>query len=175
MCIRPTQPETPRLHNCPQFVHAMHDNWDVHFIITSHESTRYITSSLYAVFSSSFPLPFTQSCAKWLQTCPPFWLLSFTPRGPDPCPSSLRKEHKSAQCEAGLVHPKYVGVIRQHVHLVRTTKKLLILLFDRRMVLLISTTAKCSLIAMQFASFPNLPCTSRHAQRGCLHFECMPH
>ena len=110
MCIRPTQPETPRLHNCPQFVHAMHDNWDVHFIITSHESTRYITSSLCAAFSSSFPLPFTQPRAKWLLMRPPFWLLSFTPHGPDPCPGSLGKEHKSAQCEAGLMHPKYVGV-----------------------------------------------------------------
>ena len=39
------------------------------------------------------------------------------------------------------------------------------------LVLLISTTAKCSFIHMQ--SFSILPCTLRHAQRGCLHIECM--
>ena len=85
------QPETPQLHNCPQFVDAVHDNWDVHFAITGHKSASHIISWLYAAFSSSFPLPFTQSHAKWLLMHLPFWLLSFTPCGPDPCPGSLGK------------------------------------------------------------------------------------
>ena len=91
--IHPTQPETPQLRNCLQFVDATHDNWDVHFI-TVHESARNAPSSLYAAFSSLFSLPFTQLCAKWLLMHPPFWLLSFTPRGWDPCPCSLGKVHK---------------------------------------------------------------------------------
>ena len=110
MYIHPTQPKTPRLHNYPQSVDASHDNWDVHFTITGHESTRHITSSLYAAFSSSFPLPCTQSRAKWPLTCPPFWLPSFMLHGPDPCPGSLGKMHKVCAGEAGLVRSKYVGV-----------------------------------------------------------------
>ena len=55
----------------------------------------------------------------------------------------------------------------------RMTQKLFSLLFDRNVVLLIRITAKRLLITMQFASFPILPCTRRHAQQGCLHFECM--
>ena len=67
--ICPTKPETPWLRNCPQFAVAKHHKWDVHTLhaITGHESARHITSSLYAAISSSFPLPFTQACAKWFQ------------------------------------------------------------------------------------------------------------
>ena len=32
------------LHNCQQFVDAVHDNWDLHFTIIGCESARYITS-----------------------------------------------------------------------------------------------------------------------------------
>lgn len=40
----------------------------------------------------------------------PFWLLPFTPHGQIPVPASSEKCTKFAQCEAGLVHSKYVGV-----------------------------------------------------------------
>ena len=83
MYIRFTQPKTPRLCNC-QFVDTTDDNWDLHFTIIGHELALYNTLELRSA------LPFTQSCAKWLLTHPPFLLQSLTPCGPGPCPCPLR-------------------------------------------------------------------------------------
>ena len=50
----------------PAFIDTAHDSCYVHCTITGHDSAHHITSSLYAAFSPSFPLPFTESHAKWL-------------------------------------------------------------------------------------------------------------
>ena len=54
MYIRPTQPETPQLHNYQPLVDTTHDNWDLHFTIIGHKTACYNTSELYAAFSSAF-------------------------------------------------------------------------------------------------------------------------
>ena len=98
MYIRPTQPETPRLHNYQPLVDTTH-NWDLHFTIIGHKTAHYNTSELYAP-------PFTLPCAKWLLTHLPLWLRSFTPRGPGPCPHPLGIAHD--------VHAVYVRILYIH-------------------------------------------------------------
>ena len=116
------------MHNCLQFVDAAHDNWDIHFTITGHESACHITSLLYTVFSSSFPLPFTQLCAKWLLMRPLFWLPSFAPCGPDSCPCSLGKVYKVHAVQSRTRALQRCGC---RLDPMQTTKKLFSLLFDR--------------------------------------------
>ena len=158
MYICPTKPETPWLRNCPQFAVAKHHKWDVHTLhaITGHESARHITSSLYAAISSSFPLPFTQSCAKWFQICGSWLNSTYT--------LCERQRSYSAYCSIGActrtplsqLYSVYLQLTaaqrEQQWHFVQTRDWTL---------------------TIQFASFPIPPCTLWHAQRGCLHFECM--
>ena len=65
------------------------------------------------------------------------------------------KRTKSAQCEARLVCSKYVGVDwTVCAPYVNDTEAIQPIVRQERAVLLISATAKCLLITMQFASFP---------------------
>ena len=89
--------------------------------------------SLYAAVSSSFPLSFTQSRSKCLLTRQPFWLWSFTSRGPDPCPGLPRESSQSLRsAKQDSCAPNMWVLIGQHVHPMCMTKKLFSLLFNRR-------------------------------------------
>ena len=77
-----------------------------------------------------------------------------------PAPAPSGKRTKSVQCEAGLMHSEYVGDNwTARTPYANHKEAAFSLLFNRRVVLLISTTAKCLLITAQFASFPTVPCT----------------
>ena len=83
VCIyiyRPSQPETPRLHNSLVFSAGAHDNKMLYLATIGHETAQHSTSSLHAAFKLLLTLPIAPARAIRLLAIPPYWLMSFIPR-----------------------------------------------------------------------------------------------
>ena len=75
MYIRPSQPETTRLHNSPVF------SAGAHLATIGHKSAQHSTSSLHAAFRVLLMSLMAPVRATRLLAIPPYWLTSFAPRG----------------------------------------------------------------------------------------------
>ena len=115
MCIRPSQPDTPRLHNSPEFSAGAHDNKTLYLATISHESAQYSTSLLHAAFRLLLTSPIAPARATRLLAILPYWLMSFAPRGQEQFLLFPWVKHKTRtvlvqQGRATLRSSKYVGV-----------------------------------------------------------------
>ena len=114
MYIRPSQPETPRLHNSPVFSTGAHDNNTLYLATIGHETAQHSTSSLHAAFRLLLTSPIAPVRATCLLDIPPYWLTSFAPCGWEHFHCSLGEaitctvltQHK----RVSLCSSKYVGV-----------------------------------------------------------------
>ena len=80
MYIRPSQPETPRLHNSPMFSAGAHDNITLYLAAISHKTAQHSTSSLHAAFRLLLTSLIAPGRATRLLAILPYWLMSFAPR-----------------------------------------------------------------------------------------------
>ena len=81
MYIRPSQPETPRLCNCPVFSAGAHDNNTLYLATICLEAAQHSMSLLHAAFRLLLTLPIASASATRLLAIPPYWLTSFAPHG----------------------------------------------------------------------------------------------
>ena len=113
MYIRPSQPETPRLHNSPMFSTGAHDNKTL-YLAVDYETAQHSTSSLHPAFRLLLTSPIASARATRLLAIPLYWLTSFAPRGRntftvhsgEAITSTVLAQHERASLRSS----KYVGV-----------------------------------------------------------------
>ena len=101
MYIRPSQPETPRLHDSPVFSAGAHDNKTLYLANIGHKTAQHSTSLLHVAVRLLLTSPIAPPRATRLLVIPPYWLTSFAPKGQEHFTVPLGEAH-NAHCVSAL-------------------------------------------------------------------------